>query len=133
LAVAGYGSRVAAFGVDLVGTGFGAWILLFLGAVIGGMAIGLVLAIGYSLWYHVWRVARTGSTWGMAIIGLRVADKATGLHPVGVGRAFVRVAAAAGLGLVCIGAVIDLLWPLWDADNQTLHDKAASTVVLMRR
>jgi len=25
---------------------------------------------------------------------------------------------------------LDLLWPLWDRRNQTLHDKAAGTVVL---
>ena len=26
--------------------------------------------------------------------------------------------------------LLDALWPLWDRQNQTLHDKAAGTVVL---
>jgi hypothetical protein len=25
---------------------------------------------------------------------------------------------------------LDLLWPLWDRQNQTLHDKVASTLVV---
>ena len=29
-------------------------------------------------------------------------------------------------------AIIDVLWPLWDKKNQTLHDKFAHTVVLRR-
>ena len=28
--------------------------------------------------------------------------------------------------------LVDLLWPLWDARRQTLHDKIAGTVVLRR-
>jgi uncharacterized RDD family membrane protein YckC len=26
--------------------------------------------------------------------------------------------------------ILDYLWPLWDRENQTLHDKIAGTVVL---
>jgi uncharacterized RDD family membrane protein YckC len=29
--------------------------------------------------------------------------------------------------------LLDVLWPLWDAKNQTLHDKAVGTVVLRTR
>ena len=34
------------------------------------------------------------------------------------------------LALTVIGGILDILWPLWDQQNQTLHDKAAGTVVL---
>ena len=44
-----------------------------------------------------------------------------------------RSFAAAVLTLVpFVGSLLDLLWPLWDPRNQTLHDKAAGTVVLRR-
>ena len=33
-------------------------------------------------------------------------------------------------GITIIGGILDILWPLWDKQNQTLHDKAAGTVVL---
>ena len=29
--------------------------------------------------------------------------------------------------------LLDMLWPLWDARNQTLHDKVAKTVVIRAR
>ncbi len=32
-----------------------------------------------------------------------------------------------------IVGVLDVLWPLWDQKNQTLHDKAVGTVVLRTR
>jgi hypothetical protein len=32
--------------------------------------------------------------------------------------------------ILFIPVVIDLLWPLWDTKNQTLHDKFAKTVVV---
>ena len=34
------------------------------------------------------------------------------------------------LAFTIIGGFLDVLWPLWDRQNQTLHDKAAGTVVL---
>jgi uncharacterized RDD family membrane protein YckC len=77
-----------------------------------------------------------GQTIGMKLVGIRVVKAADGSQ-IDYGKAFVRsiVAAAFGalqvvtvvLGLV---ALLDLLWPLWDKQNQTLHDKAAGTVVI---
>ena len=34
--------------------------------------------------------------------------------------------------LFVIPWIIDMLWPLWDDRNQTLHDKVVGTVVLRR-
>ena len=48
-----------------------------------------------------------------------------GLRPGG-SRALVQIV----LAFTIIGGFLDVLWPLWDRQNQTLHDKAAGTVVL---
>ena len=39
------------------------------------------------------------------------------------------------LAIVTLGlySVADYLWPLWDKNNQTLHDKMGKTVVVQTR
>lgn len=32
--------------------------------------------------------------------------------------------------IVSLGEVLDHLWPLWDGENQSLHDKLAKTFVV---
>jgi len=96
-----------------------------------------VLSLAYS-------VALLASAWqatvGMRLVGIKIARESD-LGPVGVGR-------AAGRSVLVLGAysvlqlilrvvagiviLVDLLWPLWDSRNQTLHDKAARTVVVRR-
>jgi uncharacterized RDD family membrane protein YckC len=44
--------------------------------------------------------------------------------------AFARTLVQVLLLLVPLGIIADLLWPLWDERRQTLHDKAARTLVL---
>jgi uncharacterized RDD family membrane protein YckC len=96
-------------------------------------ALSLVYSVGFlaSSWQ---------ATLGMRLLRIRIARE-TDLGPVGVGR-------AAGRSVVVLGAysalqlvlrfvaglviLVDLLWPLWDSRNQTLHDKVARTVVLRR-
>ena len=58
-------------------------------------------------------------------------------EPLGWGMMFVREFLVKGLlfgilyGLTLgIMFLVDNLWPLWDDDNQTLHDKVASTYVV---
>jgi uncharacterized RDD family membrane protein YckC len=38
-----------------------------------------------------------------------------------------------GTMLFVIPILVDDLWPLWDKQKQTLHDKVAGTVVVKRR
>jgi uncharacterized RDD family membrane protein YckC len=41
------------------------------------------------------------------------------------------IAAASLVGLIgSLAQLLDLLWPVWDKRNQTLHDKIGRTVVL---
>jgi uncharacterized RDD family membrane protein YckC len=73
-----------------------------------------------------------GQTVGMMAVGVRVVQDG-GLTPLGYGKAFGRSLVQFVLAATGIGAVLDDLWPLWDPKNQTLHDKAAGSVVIRSR
>ncbi|MGH9093414.1 MAG: RDD family protein, partial [Acidimicrobiales bacterium] len=132
LRLAVYASRLFAYVVDAVITWIGVFVLLEIGLVVtrGSIVLGVCLALAFYLWYHWWWIAVRGQTAGMRYLRIVVASRATGKHPVGPGRAFVRMLVALVLGVIPFAGLVDLLWPLWDPRNQTLHDKAASTVVL---
>ena len=58
-------------------------------------------------------------------------------QPVTVGFAIVREFLVRGLLIGLVGGfflglpfLLDLLWPLWDERNQTLHDKIVSSYVI---
>lgn len=93
---------------------------------------GFVLLLAVVAWflYHAWEGA-TGKTVGKSIMGIRVVDEGT-MEPIGgwkgIGRGVVEHALGA---FTCgIGGIVDLLFPLWDDKNQTVHDKAVSSVVV---
>ncbi|HUD68722.1 MAG TPA: RDD family protein [Acidimicrobiales bacterium] len=97
---------------------------------------GLVLQVLYTAFL----ASRWQATLGMRALGIYIAREAD--HgKVGLVRAeartFVVLIAAEVLRLVVrliasLVIFLDMLWPLWDARNQTLHDKVARTVVLRR-
>jgi uncharacterized RDD family membrane protein YckC len=71
-----------------------------------------------------------GRTVGNMAVGTRVVDAKTGAIP-GAGKALGRsLAPVLLLVLLIIPAILDILWPLWDRENQTLHDKMAGTYVI---
>jgi uncharacterized RDD family membrane protein YckC len=82
---------------------------------------------------------RRGQTVGMMAVGVRVVRD--GSHDaLGYGRAFLRAFVeqflrALGVVTIILGLIwlLDMLFPLWDKKNQTLHDKLAQTVVLRVR
>ncbi|MGF7238689.1 MAG: RDD family protein [Frankia sp.] len=49
---------------------------------------------------------------------------------LGYGKALLRWFVQEILAISVIGFFVDVLWPLWDARKQTVHDKIASTVVV---
>lgn len=86
-----------------------------------GDVIGLAISIGYFSYF--WGV---GSTLGMRLFHLRVADANTGA-PIGFGRALLRYL---GFFISAIVCYIGLIWAAFDSRKQGWHDKIASTVVL---
>lgn len=77
-------------------------------------------------------IANRTQTVGMSAVGTRCVDANTGA-PISLGRAFGRTLVSQLLSITIIGGILDILWPLWDARNQTLHDKAVNTLVVMSR
>lgn len=74
-----------------------------------------------------------GQTVGLIALGTKVVDANSG-QSIGYGRAALRwfiweILVVAFL----IGRLLDVLWPLWDARNQTIHDKAASSLLVRVR
>jgi uncharacterized RDD family membrane protein YckC len=90
----------------------------------------LYLDLGVSFVYSFVLVGFWGHTLGMARMRLDAVEAVEGRTPIGPARAAIRSLAAGLLTIVPVAAFLDLLWPLWDRRNQTLHDKAAGTVVL---
>lgn len=86
-----------------------------------GELIGVAISIGYFVYF--WGV---GSTLGMRLFKLRVADANTG-QPIGFGRAGLRYVGLIVSTLVCY---IGLIWAAFDSRKQGWHDKIATTVVL---
>ena len=86
-----------------------------------GELAGLVISVTYFIYF--WG---RGSTLGMRLFHLRVADATTGA-PIGYGRAALRYV---GYILSVIVCYIGLIWAAFDSRKQGWHDKIAGTVVL---
>jgi uncharacterized RDD family membrane protein YckC len=79
---------------------------------------------------------KRGQTVGMMAVGIRVVRAET-MAVLGYGRALGRaliegVLRLLGIVRAVLGILllVDLLWPLWDKRNQTLHDKVVGSVVV---
>jgi uncharacterized RDD family membrane protein YckC len=97
------------------------------GAAFGGVfilfyLIALAISIGY--WVYFW--GTSGSTLGMRLFHLRVADAQTGA-PIGIGRAVVRWLMSLVNTWACY---IGWIWVAFDSRKQGWHDKVANSVVL---
>lgn len=86
------------------------------------LAAGLLIAY----FYFARLEGTSGQTLGKRATGIRVVRTHT-LAPIGVSRAFGRYFARILSALPCL---LGLLWPLWDAQKQTFHDKICDTVVI---
>lgn len=77
----------------------------------------------------VYWVSKRGYSIGQGLMKLKVVDQHGNL--VSMGTATIRLLATVGLGFIpVVGGFLDLLWPLWDKQRQTLHDKAVGTFVI---
>jgi uncharacterized RDD family membrane protein YckC len=77
----------------------------------------------------VYLVSKRGYSVGQGLMKLKVVDAHGNLIPMGT--AVLRLLCTVGLQFVpVVGGFLDLLWPLWDKEGQTLHDKAVGTYVV---
>ena len=90
--------------------------------------IDVVAALAFIVYITV-LLGGSGQTVGNRASSTRVVDANQGT-PIGTGRAAIRAVVQVVLQITVIGWIIDFLWPLWDRRNQTLHDKAAGSLVI---
>ena len=92
-----------------------------------GIAINAVISILYG---GLLCGSSRGQTLGMMVTPTR-AVRVGDAHPIGVPRAFGRAAFEYLMAVALVVPwIIDMLFPLWDAQEQTLHDKVAGTIVI---
>jgi uncharacterized RDD family membrane protein YckC len=105
------------------------------------LAIGLI-STAINLVYHVGFLMWKQATPGKLMLGLRVRRREVP-GPMPLGTILLRWLTQFGPStvgsiqyvsyLVSVYSVLDGLWPLWDANRQALHDKAAKTNVIRIR
>ncbi|MDQ2724713.1 MAG: RDD family protein [Actinomycetota bacterium] len=98
----------------------------------GSRAVSYIVSALIGLAYATLLIGSGGRTVGNMALGTKTVDAAGGTT-IGYGRAFVRWLISALLEITVIGGILDILWPLWDDKNQTIHDKAAKSVVVITR
>jgi uncharacterized RDD family membrane protein YckC len=141
------GRRFLAYVVDviIIGVPFGILFIIFAAAFVssascstdangfthcsgasGGAAIALlyVLLVLAAFLYPIVFIGRSGSTFGMRIVGTKVVDATNG-SPIGIGRAFIRQILFGICIIVSISSLFDS-----SGRHQGWHDKAANDIVI---
>jgi uncharacterized RDD family membrane protein YckC len=156
MAYAEWSTRVFGYLIDTLFIGVVAVLLFLVAGLVFGSAVGLgggfhpdmaqafgglgcclvfsifpLASLMVGLYNKVYLVSLRGSSVGQGVMKIRVVDAYGRLLTPGV--ALVRLLAHVGISLVPFGGLIDLLWPLWDPQRQTLHDKAVGCFVINYR
>lgn len=109
------------------------WIVLWVLTIAAGTILFELLGDLYSLLlgiYLAYQLGTTGATPGMRIAGIKCV-KADG-QVLGFGMGVVRAICHWVAGILCvIPFVVDMLFPLWDKDKQTLADKIMKSYVIV--
>jgi len=107
---------------------------------LSGSPVGALLsAIAYFLYEGLMLASQNGQTIGKKVLSIRVIS-ANG-QALTMNQTFTRAGVKAVLSILSsikppvtsvlgILSLLDYLWPLWDANKQTWHDKAAGTYVV---
>lgn len=100
------------------------------------LLVGAAAMLSFLVWYTV--TLGSGQTPGKMIVGIQVLRESG--ESSGWSHTFVREVILKGLighflAIITLGLflVVDFLWPLWDQQRQTLHDKMAETLVVQAR
>jgi uncharacterized RDD family membrane protein YckC len=143
--LATWGSRVGAYLIDLVAEAVLAVIVALpvaaifssnnTAAGVATIAATVIVVFAYST---VMLATTNGKTVGKRMVGIRVVR--AGGEPMTWGRAALREIVMRGLVIGLVGTltfgiagILDVLWPLWDKQNQSLHDHGAETWVVRDR
>jgi uncharacterized RDD family membrane protein YckC len=99
------------------------------------LVFGALFLIGVNVAFWVWQqsfcVGRKGQTWGKRSMGIKVVDFNDNSKTIGAGRAFGRWFVPYLINSACgFFVFIDCLWPLWDKEQQALHDKMFNSRVV---
>ena len=96
--------------------------------VLGGLMLLLWLVVPF-VYFAILNGNERGQTLGKRVAGIRTRRRDG--SPLGVGRAPGRYALIFLLGrLFWPAMIVDYVWPVWDAERRTLHDKAVDSIVV---
>lgn len=87
-----------------------------------------VSILGVGIYNKVYLISKRGFSIGQGIMKIKILDQHG--NKLTFGTALIRLLAQVGLALIPFVSIIDLLWPLWDAQRQTLHDKAVGSYAI---
>jgi uncharacterized RDD family membrane protein YckC len=97
-----------------------------------GMLVTFVSVFGLGIFNKIYLVSKRGASIGQGVMKLRVVDATGNIPPMGT--LLIRLLVQVGMSFVPFLSIflvlLDVLWPLWDEQKQTLHDKAAGTFVV---
>ena len=79
--------------------------------------------------YFTYCLGKWGQTVGKRALGIRVRRDRQD-EPLSYGAAFGRYAIVFVFAIFTIPLLLDYLFPLWDSQKQSLHDKVASSIVV---
>lgn len=141
--LADWGTRAAAFVLDLIVIAGIALAAVLVAAAIAGTgagehqtltvltyAIGLPIGLAYAPLMMARRGERNGQTLGKQAMRIRVVRESGAPMTVGTGLLREVIGRQLLSALLIVYPLIDYLWPLWDRHNQALHDKVAQTRVV---
>ena len=117
--------RVGGYIIDIIPN----LVLQAIGTAVGSTAVTslmFLLSLGWTVYNRWYLGGTTGQSIGKRAVGIRLISAKTG-QPIGPLMAFVRDIAHLVDAVICL---IGYLFPLWDAQRQTLADKIVGTVVV---
>jgi uncharacterized RDD family membrane protein YckC len=140
LEYAEYGQRIRAAVVDSLLITFAVGALVFglsIFAARGGPFANLLSTLAYFIYlagatlYYTVCYAEGGQTIGKMTTRTAVRLDGDEDRPLGYVRAFIRALIPPFFWVLIVPGLLDVLWPLWDAKHQTLHDKLVGSVVIL--
>jgi uncharacterized RDD family membrane protein YckC len=92
--------------------------------------LAVIAAYVFGPTYFIHHHAVHGQTVGKAVMHIYVCDEESG-QTIGYGRAFLRWLLPVLMTVALyVPGLLNILWPLWDAKKQALHDKVVHTAVV---